>query len=264
MENLLAMPLHQAVVFQHTETAKILIENGADVNASTRYYHTWTTAIVHNDTDMVKLLLKHNADTELPNDNGYTALAEATINGNREIVRLLLDHGANVHTVIKVSNTSMTFFSFSALGLAAVHNIFDIVKLLVTYGADTEIPVTTKDRHQYVPIHAASKNGFVEIAEILIQAGANVNSKSSTGGTPLDFALQKNQSKTADLLIRHGAHRAHKEGIDDNWKTVILILVTSCYFSCYFIFQSFVVLLHKVMYLVSQRFLGSRLMEFGS
>jgi serine/threonine-protein phosphatase 6 regulatory ankyrin repeat subunit B len=200
----LIMPFHMAELGRQIETAKILLENGADVNAITQSSHTWTIAINFNDTDMIKLLLQHHADTELPaKDTGLTALVTAIMMDNTHIVQLLLDHGANKNAVVKKPHTD---FVYSALGAASVLNKTNVVKLLVKRGADTEIPITIGGK-PFTPLFAACKNGFTEIAEILIEAGANVNSETSSGETPLHSALYNNDRKTADLLIKHGAHK---------------------------------------------------------
>jgi len=44
----------------------------------------------------------------------------------------------------------------------------------------------------------------MEVAELLIAAGADVNGRDNGDRTPLDFAVMKKQKEIADLLRKHG------------------------------------------------------------
>ena len=54
------------------------------------------------------------------------------------------------------------------------------------------------------PLHYAAANGHKEIAELLIEKGADLNAKDEDGGTPLDYAIEFKHTQTADLLRKHG------------------------------------------------------------
>ena len=58
------------------------------------------------------------------------------------------------------------------------------------------------------PLHAAAFNGYKEIAELLIEKGADVNIIISSGPlmgqSALDFACVLKSTETADLLRKHG------------------------------------------------------------
>ena len=58
------------------------------------------------------------------------------------------------------------------------------------------------------PLHIAAEGGHKEIAELLIANGADVNVKDNNQfvrGTPLDWAIKRKKTETADLLHKHGA-----------------------------------------------------------
>ena len=59
----------------------------------------------HN-IEIVKLLLEHGADINLPDNYGHTALMMASLEGNTEIVRLLLDQGADVNVQDRFDDAS--------------------------------------------------------------------------------------------------------------------------------------------------------------
>jgi ankyrin repeat protein len=52
-------------------------------------------------------------------------------------------------------------------------------------------------------LHFAADEGHKEIVELLIAAGADVNAKNDIGGTPLDGAAFRGQTKIAALLRKH-------------------------------------------------------------
>ena len=57
------------------------------------------------------------------------------------------------------------------------------------------------------PLHSATAGGHTEIAELLIDNGADVNMKNSVGLTPLDWAVVEDSTEIADLLRKHGGKR---------------------------------------------------------
>ena len=61
--------------------------------------------------------------------------------------------------------------------------------------------MNAKDNNGETPLHAAALNGHKEIAELLIEKGADLNAKNVVGMTPLHYATTK---EIADLLRKHG------------------------------------------------------------
>ena len=84
------MPLHSAASSRNLEAARLLLERGAPVNA--RQQAGWVpihAAAQNGDRPMVELLLKHRADPKLANDQGKTSAMVAREKGHEEIAALL-------------------------------------------------------------------------------------------------------------------------------------------------------------------------------
>ncbi len=84
------MPLHSAASARNLEAARLLLEHGAPVNAP--QHAGWVpihAAAQNGDRPMAELLLKHNADPKLANDEGKTPAIVAREKGHGEIAALL-------------------------------------------------------------------------------------------------------------------------------------------------------------------------------
>ena len=94
-------PLGYSAFFGHAELLRELIERGADVNAPSRNGMAVcpiNSAAAHANQGkavaLVATLLDAGADPNARQNGGYTALHEAAYNGNIDMIRLLLDRGA--------------------------------------------------------------------------------------------------------------------------------------------------------------------------
>jgi ankyrin repeat protein len=84
------MPLHSAASSRNLEAARLLLEHGAPVNA--RQQAGWVpihAAAQNGDRPMVELLLQHGADPKLVNDQGKTSAMVAREKGHAEIAARL-------------------------------------------------------------------------------------------------------------------------------------------------------------------------------
>jgi len=92
-------------------------------------------------------------------------------------------------------------FACSALHTAAERGRVEIAKLLIEAGADVNIQ---RFRSLEVPLHSAAEHGHVEIARLLIKAGADVNAADFHGELPWHKAAERGHIEIVELLIEHG------------------------------------------------------------
>ncbi|KAF8496224.1 hypothetical protein F5888DRAFT_1946627, partial [Russula emetica] len=91
-------PLHSAVYYGDLEMVQVLLEYGVDVEAQNIYCRTplsFAPSGDHDDPRVARLLIERGADPNTRDWNGVTPLHRASQSGRIEVVRLLIEHGAN-------------------------------------------------------------------------------------------------------------------------------------------------------------------------
>lgn len=157
--------------------------------------------------DIVRLLLDEGADVNAKKTkNGTTVLMETAEEGNTEVVKLLLDRGAKV-------NVKRTKDGITALMEAADKCHADIIKLLLD--KDAEVNVKTTDDGTTALMEAADE-GCTETVKLLLDKGAKVNVQRSTNGTTaLMEAAEGGRAEIVRLLLDKGAN-VNKKAIINN------------------------------------------------
>ena len=201
---------------EHVAIAKLLIENGVDINAKdefgqTSLHHVTELAGFYSPpervvTELVKLLLANGVDTAARDAGGRTALFYAVVWNCESVVQLLLDNGIGVNTREKtkptVSGASLQEEGPTALHLAAEHGSEAVMRLLLEYGAD----VDAKDDTGQTALHKAVQSGNETTVEMLLERGMNINTKDGNlGGMALHWAARQRRVLTVQYLITRGA-----------------------------------------------------------
>lgn len=223
--------LHQAVRLDDIETAKTLIHAGANVKAATRFGITPLALACSNaNTAMIRLLLGAGADVNFAGPNGETPLMIAAGLGNIEPLKALLEAHADV-------NAKDTASQSTALMVAVRENHPDAVKLLIEHGADVNARTRVgqkpsprvpnagggshgaginrggvPERGQQDPTPGAmtallyaARDGRLEIAQMLVAAGADVNQVEANKINPLQMAIENDHVELAKFLLDHNA-----------------------------------------------------------
>ena len=162
----------------------------------------------------VVALLWDGADIEGHNSQGWTPLMAASLHGQVDLARLLLDHGANLHAVNAEGK--------SAIHYAAMRGGAEAVRLLVRLGAGVNAADTFGG---YTPLHLAAAHCNREIVQetcaALLAAGADVDARSKWGTTALWSAASAGRGELVDFLLRHGAEL---ETRDQEGRTVLIFV----------------------------------------
>ncbi len=122
---------------------------------------------------------------------GKTLLLTASFYGHSDIVRLLIEKGADVNLRSTIT----------ALMGASNRGHVDVVKILLERNAQLE----ARSENGMTALMFASQGGYANIVKLLLDKGANVNSKMEDGTTALKLASDKGYADVVTLLLQGGA-----------------------------------------------------------
>ncbi len=204
-------PLALAAGSGHKTMVELLLSHHASVNAhphgSSPPLHG---AAKRGYNSVIEVLLAHGAEVNAKDSRGDTALHLAV--GHNATVELLLARGADPN----IKNLS----DGSPLMAAAGQNQIESVKLLLQRHADPN----AVDEHGETALHYV-KGGRADIVELLLAGGALVDWKDLQGWGPLGLASAELDDKEVEVLLNHGAdpNTKHNSGLTPLhwvWKTV--------------------------------------------
>jgi ankyrin repeat protein len=266
-------PLHYAIDHGLLDIVEVLLAAQSDLQIGDKLgYKPLALAVVEKKTDLVDLLLKYGADPDEQSADGVTMLYHAVLRNQPKILELLLRKGANPqlcssaadnrtplqaaaysgfidlvdillnNSKIKVDYTN-NGSNTTALHDAVIGGHLDIVRLLLLKKPDLEIKGLAQ---QATALSLAVQKNRIDIAQLLINAGANINAldhmhntllntavaqhapietiqfliknkanpnlKNSQGFAPIHFAIRSGKPEIIDLLLDNGSDREIKTG----------------------------------------------------
>jgi len=178
--------LARAPARAHYDVAKLLLENGADVNVMGKFGRTpLHLASAAGCADFVKLLIKYDATVNVLDIFGYTPLHYAAAAGNLSILAEIIADELIEERIERIRDEKIQIRGLNiGKGTPYDEEYIDIVEMLLIYGAN----VNAGNNKGVTPLHIAVLLGAVKIAEMLIKYGAYVNARDDEGNTPLHYA----------------------------------------------------------------------------
>jgi ankyrin repeat protein len=272
--NVKETPLMVAVCNGNMEMVKYLVEHGADVNYQNSLYlghgHTASAGILmcavrRANKPLISYLFEHGA--KVSEEEGESLLIEAISSCYLEtfsdfaLLDLLLNHGANINASDNESGTPL----MSAIS----QNNKDLITYLLKKGADINAQdmngrtalmiaahnsIQDPNREKLIPsllaqgadangidaggrnaVHYAVDNCNIEIAQILLNAGADVNQNADGGfgeimsGSPLRGAVSRKDINGVKFLLGHGANPQLKDPVcEESALELIESMLVSC------------------------------------
>ncbi|KAK4159023.1 ankyrin repeat-containing domain protein [Cladorrhinum sp. PSN259] len=217
-------PLHMVAYFDLSSVVYTLLSHDASrlLNMQNSDGRTAVmTAAAKGHILVVQMLLYYQASKMLKDNEGWTALHLAVINGHTEvtealvkrpaidaselnealklaaqrgseqIVELLVYAGADINWKNDAGNTAVMF--------AVPRGHQEVVRVLIEQGAD----VDAKDSQGNGLLHWAIR--YPETVRLLSDKGANVQARNHQGKTPLHWAAQEGQTETVQILLQSGS-----------------------------------------------------------
>ena len=216
-------PLVLALINGQIGLAGYLLERGADPNAADAYGRAALFAAVDlrnfnhekytdlptdgkDPLDLIKALLKKGADVNAKTDtipvhglmqldaswvnfDGQTSFVRAALSGDVELMRVLLENGADPNLPTTLGTTALMAAAGMNWVTAQTYSHSDAeyaqaVQLCLEHGAD----VNAANSLGLTAMHAAANRGIESIIQILADHGAKLDPKDNVGRTPMTFA----------------------------------------------------------------------------
>ena len=243
----------------HTEVARVLLDAGANANAKTFTSTTpLTLATQRGHLPVARLLLRRGAFTSIPHsagrtavivpaaaagnteivklfldagvpaddcgENRHTALIAATVHRHLDVMRLLLEHGADVDMRDARDASALTYAlhqvcdetlaallaagpEIDLLAAAALGDVATITRLL-----DTGISPNAPDPFGWTPLRFAVRYGQKDATTLLLARGAQLYTDPKERGTMLSIAAERDDPEMAAYLLDHGAANLANDG----------------------------------------------------
>ena len=217
------------------ETARVLIDAGADVNDIAASGTSALVIAAHSAHGPLGIyLLERGADPNA-SEAGYTALHAAVLRSQVELVEALLEHGADPNALVEHGTPGRRFSADYSIRqqlidtdpfwLAAKYGEVEILRMLADRGADPfgvhergkstlQVAIgmpssgleSRRDRIGNAPVDPIEEEGrTLELARILIDLGVDVNAADGRGNTPLHDAVRKDFGSVVEFLVASGA-----------------------------------------------------------
>ena len=168
------------------DTASKIMNHKSDGHLSALF-----CAVRQNHADLVKVLIDAGADIETRDKDSRTPLVLSCEKGNLPIVKMLVEAGAEVRAIDK--------YGYACLVLAAVYGHTETVRFLVSL---PDVDMSHVDKYGNTVVIYAAELTHPGTMEVLIDAGADIEVKDNVGRSPLLLARKLG---VVEVLVRAGA-----------------------------------------------------------
>jgi uncharacterized protein len=181
------------------EFVRVLVDKGANVNQPTRYKTALMEAAAEGYADVVTLLFARGAEVNVITNEG-NALMEAVNGGHAETMKLLLAAGADVKAVHRTGEQALLMAARQRnYRTPAVEPNPEVVELLLTHGADPN----SRSEWGETPLMFANTAAKVKL---LVANHADLDARDKQGKTALMKAATRGDVAVASALVESGAN----------------------------------------------------------
>lgn len=181
------------------------LRRGSDVNFQRRgdLFTPLIFASQNGKVEFVKILLENNADIDIADYSGNTALIEAIRYNHFDIAKLLADNGADLTIRNHAGETALHYVCLkNNMATKERHDVqMKIMKQIVASGISVNDSLTNGT----TPLILASKTGNADIVEYLVVNNADIHKRANDGSTALGKAAYYGHLEIIKLLLNYGA-----------------------------------------------------------
>ena len=190
-----------------------------DLNRSQKVSRKWGSnkytflliAAEEGHDQLIRLLLDQGADVNAQGGEFGNALQAASYRGHGQVVQMLLDKGANV-------NAQGGYYG-NALQVASKGGHNQVVQMLLDKGAD----VNAQGGYHGNALYAASEGGHDQVVQMLLDKGVNVNAQGGRYDNALQIASVRGCHKVVQMLLDKGANVNAQGGGYDQVVQMLLV-----------------------------------------
>jgi ankyrin repeat protein len=196
-------PLHRACICNADMMVHILLTYGADKNSigpTESVLSPLHCAINHNNYEIAEMLIYSGANINICSINGSFPITAAILNENIKILRLLLDNGAKINIKDDHDQWPLLCAVLPSNGLKE-DTTLEIVNLLICYGANVNLMDSVGD----TVLHSVFIR-YTSVIKLFLDNGADINVINSKGLTILERAVGCCAYNTVKLLLEYGAN----------------------------------------------------------
>uniref|UniRef100_A0A672IJ50 Euchromatic histone-lysine N-methyltransferase 2 n=1 Tax=Salarias fasciatus TaxID=181472 RepID=A0A672IJ50_SALFA len=169
-------PLLEAIINNHIEVARYLIQNGACVYHTDGYTGLHHAAKLGNLETVNMLLETGQVDVNAQDSGGWTPIIWAAEHKHVDVIKSLLNRGADVTINDKELNVCLHWAAYAG-------NV-DIAELVLNAGCS----LASVNVHGDTPLHIAAREGYLECVTLFLSRGADIDIMNREGDTPLSLA----------------------------------------------------------------------------
>ena len=209
--------LLRAIAHTDYEKAADMLAHGASPDAQEGGVPALVAA-AHNTSgdDLVKLLVQHGANVNAAGPDGVTPLMAAASHYGHAACELLIAHGAKVDARDARGDTALMM----AAGAAddSMEERFHLLERLLSLGADPN----AQGYLGVMPLMLAARRASGRAIELLMDRGADANAADQAGRTVLMIAVRQGAPAIVDYLLRH---KADVNARDRSGRSVLLVAI---------------------------------------
>uniref|UniRef100_A0AAQ5X073 Euchromatic histone-lysine N-methyltransferase 2 n=1 Tax=Amphiprion ocellaris TaxID=80972 RepID=A0AAQ5X073_AMPOC len=169
-------PLLEAIINNHIEVARYLIQNGACVYHIDGYTGLHHAAKLGNLEIVGMLLETGQVDVNAQDSGGWTPIIWAAEHKHVDVIKSLLNRGADVSINDKELNVCLHWAAYAG-------NV-DIAELVLNAGCS----LASVNVHGDTPLHIAAREGYLDCVTLFLSRGADIDVMNREGDTPLTLA----------------------------------------------------------------------------